>query len=83
MVSSDLKNREQTLQRQGEHIDELFFNLKSVLPRREAFGNYINRLEGLGCVQKGLHNKKKSMKSIFLTKDIILEIDMIFNQDTH
>ena len=63
------------------HIDELYSSLKSGLPRREAFGKYINRLVSVGCIKKIEHDQKKSMKSIVLTTNIITELDTIFGQD--
>jgi hypothetical protein len=62
----------------SKHIDELYSSLKSGLPRREAFGKYINRLESLGSIKKIAHNQKKSMKSIVLTKNIISELNKVF-----
>ena len=41
------------------HIDELYSSLKSGLPRREAFGQYINRLVLLGYIRKITHSQKK------------------------
>ena len=68
-------------QRQNEvsvHIDELYSSLKSGLPRREAFGKYIDRLVSAGCIKKIAHDQKKSMKSIVLTINIITELDKVF-----
>ena len=62
------------------HIDELYSSLKSGLPRREAFGKYINRLEGLNRVKKIPHSQKKSMKLIKLTENIITELDEVFKR---
>jgi hypothetical protein len=62
------------------YIDELYSCLKSGLPRREAFGKYINRLEGSGCVKKITHDQKKSMKSIKLSEHIITELDKVFKR---
>ena len=70
-------------QRQHEvsvHIDELYSSLKSGLPRREAFGKYINRLVSAGCIKKIAHDQKKSMKSIVLTINIIKELDKVFDR---
>lgn len=41
------------------HIDELYSNLNSGLPRREAFGQYINRLDTLGYIKKTTQSQKK------------------------
>ena len=60
------------------HIDELYSNLNSGLPRREAFGKYIDRLEAIGCIKKTTHRQKKSMKTIVLNKNIIAELNEIF-----
>ena len=60
------------------HIDELYTCLKSRLPRREAFGNYINRLITMDYIEKISHSQKKSMKSIVLSKNIIAELDKVF-----
>ena len=62
------------------HIDELYLNLKSGLPRREAFGKYIKRLDSLGCINKISHSQKKSMKSIVLSENIIAELDKVFER---
>ena len=62
------------------HIDELYSNLNSGLPRREAFGKYINRLVTLGYIKKITHSQKKSMKSIVLSANIIAELDKVFEQ---
>ena len=62
------------------HIDELYLNLNSGLPRREAFGKYINRLEALGYIKKTTHSQKKSMKSIVLSVNIIKELDKVFER---
>jgi hypothetical protein len=62
------------------HIDELYSSLKSGLPRREAFGQHINRLVLLGCIKKITHSQKKSMKSIVLNEHIITELDKVFDR---
>ena len=62
------------------HIDELYSNLNSGLPRREAFGKYINRLDTLGYIKKITHSQKKSMKSIVLRANIIAELDKVFER---
>ena len=62
------------------HIDELYSSLKSQLPRREAFGNYINRLIISGYVKKTTHSQKKSMKSIVLNERIITELNKVFER---
>ena len=62
------------------HIDELYSNLNSGLPRREAFGKYINRLDTLGYIKKISHSQKKSMKSIVLSANIIAELDKVFER---
>lgn len=62
------------------HIDELYSNLNSGLPRREAFGKYINRLDTLGYIKKTTHSQKKSMKSIVLSVNIIAELDKVFER---
>ena len=62
------------------HIDELYSGLNSGLPRREAFGKYINRLETLGYIKKITHSQKKSMKSIVLSVNIISELDKVFER---
>jgi hypothetical protein len=62
------------------HIDELYASLKSGLPRREAFGKFINRLDSLGCIKKITHSQKKSMKSIVLNENIISELNKVFER---
>ena len=62
------------------HIDELYSNLNSGLPRREAFGRYINRLDTLGYIKKIPHIQKKSMKSIVLSEHIITELNKVFER---
>jgi hypothetical protein len=62
------------------HIDELYSDMNSGLPRREAFGIFINRLDSLGYIKKITHSQKKSMKSIVLSEHIIIEIDNIFKR---
>ena len=62
------------------HIDELYSNLNSGLPRREAFGRYINRLDTLGYIKKITHSQKKSMRSIVLTEHIITEINKVIER---
>ena len=62
------------------HIDELYSSLNSRLPRREAFGHYINRLHTSGHIKKEIHSQKKSMKSIVLSEHIIIELDNIFER---
>ena len=75
-----LKLYEQRQDEVSAHIDELYSNLKSGLPRREAFGKYINRLVSSGCIKKIAHDQKKSMKSIVLTINIIKELDKVFDR---
>ena len=62
------------------HIDELYSSLNSQLPRREAFGQYINRLQKSNNIKKITHTQKKSMKSIVLSEHIIIELDNIFER---
>ena len=62
------------------HIDELYSSLNSRSPRREAFGQYINRLVASGYIKKITHNQKKSMKSIVLSTNIIAELDKVFER---
>ena len=62
------------------HIDELYSSLNSRLPRREAFGQYINRLDALGYIKKITHIQKKSMKSIILSANIIAELNKVFER---
>ena len=62
------------------HIDELYSSLNSQLPRREAFGQYINRLQKSNNIKKIPHTQKKSMKSIVLSEHIIIELDNIFER---
>ena len=62
------------------HIDELYSSLNSGLPRREAFGKYIDRLDTLGFIKKITHSQKKSMKSIVLSANIIAELDKVFER---
>ena len=62
------------------HIDELYSSLNSRLPRREAFGNYINRLITLDYIKKISHSQKKSMKSIVLNEHIITELNKVFER---
>jgi hypothetical protein len=73
-----LKLYDQSQSETNMHIDELYAKLNSGLPRREAFGKYINRLDTLGYVKKITHSQKKSMKSIVLCENIIAEIDKVF-----
>ena len=73
-----LKLYDQSQPETNMHIDELYSNLNSGLPRREAFGKYINRLNTLGCIKKTTHCQKKSMKSIVLSEYIIAELDKVF-----
>ena len=70
-------------QRQHEvsvHIDELYSSLNSRLPRREAFGQYINRLHASNNIEKKIHSQKKSMKLIVLSEHIITEINKVFER---
>ena len=62
------------------HIDELYSSLNSQLPRREAFGQYINRLQKSNNIKKIPHTQKKSMKSIVLSEHIITELNKIFER---
>ena len=62
------------------HIDELYSSLNSRSPRREAFGQYINRLHASNNIEKRMHSQKKSMKSIVLSEHIIIELDNIFER---
>jgi len=62
------------------HIDELYSSLNSRSPRREAFGQYINRLHASNNIEKRIHSQKKSMKSIVLSEHIIIELDNIFER---
>jgi hypothetical protein len=62
------------------HIDELYSSLKSQLPRREAFGNYINRLITSDYIKKISHSQKKSMKSIVLNEHIVTELHKVFER---
>ena len=62
------------------HIDELYSSLNSRLPRREAFGQYINRLHKSNNIEKKVHSQKKSMKSIVLSEHIITELNKVFER---
>ena len=62
------------------HIDELYSSLNSQLPRREAFGQYINRLHKSNNIEKKVHSQKKSMKSIVLSEHIITELNKVFER---
>ena len=62
------------------HIDELYLSLNSQLPRREAFGQYINRLQKSNNIEKKVHSQKKSMKSIVLSEHIITELNKVFER---
>lgn len=62
------------------HIDKLYSSLNSRLPRREAFGQYINRLHTSNNIEKKVHNQKKSMKSIVLSEHIIIELNKVFER---
>ena len=62
------------------HIDELYTSLNSRLPRREAFGRYINRLHTSNYIEKIPHSQKKSMRSIVLTEHIITEINKVIER---
>ena len=62
------------------HIDELYSSLNSQLPRREAFGQYINRLQKSNNIKKIPHTQKKSMKSIVLSEHIITELNKVFER---
>ena len=62
------------------HIDELYSSLNSRSPRREAFGQYINRLHASNNIEKKIHSQKKSMKSIVLSEHIITELNKVFEQ---
>jgi hypothetical protein len=75
-----LRLYDQNQHKTNMHIDELYSTLNSGLPRREAFGKYINRLDTLGCIEKIPHTQKKSMKSIVLSKNIIAELDKVFER---
>ena len=75
-----LKLYHQSQRKTNMHIDELYSNLNSGLPRREAFGKYINRLVASGYIKKITHNQKKSMKSIVLSTNIIAELDKVFER---
>ena len=54
-----LKLYDQSQSETKMHIDELYSNLNSGLPRREAFGKYIDRLDTLGYIKKITHSQKK------------------------
>ena len=75
-----LKLYDQSQLEANMHIDELYSNLNSGLPRREAFGKYIDRLDTLGHIKKITHSQKKSMKSIVLSANIIAELDKVFER---
>ena len=62
------------------HIDELYSSLNSQLPRREAFGQYINRLQKSNNIKKITHTQKKSMKSVVLSEHIIAELNKVFER---
>jgi hypothetical protein len=73
-----LKIYDQNQDETNMHIDKLYSSLKSGLPRREAFGQYINRLQKSNNIKKIPHSQKKSMKSIVLSEDIITELNKVF-----
>ena len=75
-----LKLYDQSQSETKMHIDELYSSLNSGLPRREAFGKYIDRLDTLGFIKKITHSQKKSMKSIVLSANIIAELDKVFER---
>ena len=62
------------------HIDGLYSSLNSRSPRREAFGQYINRLHASNNIKKITHTQKKSMKSIVLSEHIITELNKVFER---
>ena len=75
-----LKLYDQSQSETKMHIDKLYSNLNSELPRREAFGKYIDRLDTLGYINKITHSQKKSMKSIVLSEHIITELNKVFER---
>ena len=75
-----LKLYDQSQSETKMHIDELYSSLNSQLPRREAFGQYLNRLQKSNNIKKITHTQKKSMKSIVLSANIIAELDKVFER---
>ena len=75
-----LKLYDQSQSETKMHIDELYSSLNSQLPRREAFGQYINRLQKSNNIKKITHTQKKSMKSIVLSEHIITELNKVFER---
>ena len=58
-------------------IDEVYNSLVSPMPRREAFGIFLNQLAQASLIEKKTHSIKRSMKKIELSNDIIKTLDDI------
>jgi len=58
-------------------IDEVYNSLVSPMPRREAFGIFLNQLEQASLIEKNTHSTKKSMKKIELSTDIFKALEVI------
>ena len=55
-------------------IDKIFFELTTPVPRREAFGRYLEKLASNGHIKKISHSEKKSMKAVRLSDAVMTAV---------
>ena len=55
-------------------IDKIFFELTTPVPRREAFGRYLENLAPNGRIKKIPHSEKKSMKAVRLSDAVMTAV---------
>ena len=56
-------------------IDEVYNSLVSPMPRREAFGLFLNQLQNAYLIKKKKHSSKNSMKKIELSSQVFNALD--------
>ena len=66
-------------QKNGQEIsiDEVYNALVSPMPRREAFGIFLNQLEQASLIEKRVHSNKRSMKKIELSRNIVKALNSL------
>lgn len=67
------------IQKNGQKIsiDEVFKSLVSEMPRREAFGIFLNELEQASLIMKKVHATKRSRKTVELSNDVMKALDSL------
>lgn len=59
------------------YIDEVYNSLVSPMPRREAFGIFLNQLEQASLIEKKVNSIKRSMKKIELSRNVVKALNSL------